>query len=241
MEQLKESIRKFEVVDPIVVNSADSRKNIIIGGHQRYRAVKELGHKTIPTVYVNIPDIEKERELNLRLNKNVGEWNWDLLTDFDEKFLSGLGFGSEELDKVFGVDETPEIFDLEKELRKLNIEKIETKPGDIYQIGPDFKLMNGDSTVEADVIKLMNGEKADMCFTDEPYVLDYTKGKKRSKKNEGFGYKRDRKYLGTDTLPPDFMAQWLANIHKIQKEDFSIISFENWKNLKQMWEEMEKY
>ena len=67
------------------------------------------------------------------------------------------------------------------------------------------------------------------------------KAKKRSKATEGFGYKRDRRYLGTDILPPDFMARWLANIRKVQKEDFSIISFENWKNLKQMWEEMEKF
>jgi DNA modification methylase len=95
--------------------------------------------------------------------------------------------------------------------------------------------------VEADMLKLMGGEKADMVCTDEPYVLDYTKGKKRHKATEGFGYKRDRKYLGTDTLPPDFMARWLANVDKVRKENFSILSYENWKNLKQMWEEMEKY
>src|ERR1700728_1989117 len=65
--QLKESITRFQVVDPIIVNSAPRRKNIVIGGAMRLKAAKELGHKTIPVVYVDIPDIKREQELNLRL------------------------------------------------------------------------------------------------------------------------------------------------------------------------------
>lgn len=110
----------------------------------------------------------------------------------------------------------------------------------MYQLG-NHKVMCGDSTVELDVLKLMNGEKADMCLTDPPYILNYLKGKKKNKTNEGFGYKRDRRYLGTDTLPPDFTEQWMANIHKVQKDDFSIICYENWKNIRTIWNEMEKY
>jgi len=242
MDQLKVSIRRFGFVDPVIANSAKGREGIVIGGHMRLVAAKELGIKEVPVVYVNIPDIKREKELNVRLNRNTGEFDFEkLAAEFNESFLADIGFTSEEIDRIFPVDETPEVFDLSAELKKLNIEKIQAKTGDLYEIGPDFRLLVGDSMVEADMLKLMGGEKADMVCTDEPYVLDYTKGKKRHKATEGFGYKRDRKYLGTDTLPPDFMARWLANVDKVRKENFSILSYENWKNLKQMWEEMEKY
>jgi ParB/RepB/Spo0J family partition protein len=78
-EQLKQSIERFGLVDPIIVNSAPNRKNIIIGGHFRWEVAKVLGLKTVPVVFVDIPDIDKEKELNLRLNKNTGEFDWDLL------------------------------------------------------------------------------------------------------------------------------------------------------------------
>ena len=91
-------------------------------------------------------------------------------------------------------------------------------------------------------MKLMNGEKADMCLTDPPYLLDYLHGKKRhGKATEGFGLKRDRKYLETDYLPPDFTEKWMANVAKVQKSDFSIIVFENPKNLRVIWNELEKH
>lgn len=84
IRQLSESIKRFGLVDPIIVNGADNRKNVVIGGHFRLKVAKDLGYKEIPVVYVNIPDIEKEKELNLRLNKNIGEWDWNLLASFDE-------------------------------------------------------------------------------------------------------------------------------------------------------------
>lgn len=241
MKNLKESIRRFGLVDPLIVNSAPNRLNVVIGGHFRLKAAKALGYKKVPVVYVNIPDLEKEKELCIRLNKNIGEFDWNLLADFDETFLSDIGFSSEDLDEVFKLEDIPEEFDLAKELAKLNIQKIEIQKGNIYQLGNN-KLMCGDSTIEKDILKLMNGEKADMCFTDPPYLLDYLNGKKKhGKATEGFGYKRDRKYLETDVLPPDFTAKWMANVNKVQKEDFSIIAFENWKNIRTMWNEMEKY
>lgn len=239
--QLKESIKRYGFVDPLLVNSAPNRKGIVIGGHFRLSIAKELGIQEVPVVFIDIPDIEKEKELNIRLNKNTGEFDWDLLTKFGEEFLVDTGFSSEELDEIFAIEDTPELFDLEKELRKLNIQKILIKKGDVWQLG-DHKLMCGDSTVQADVIKLMNGEKADMCFTDPPYILDYLRGKK--KKGDavtGFGAKRDRRYLETDSLPLDFTEKWMGNVATIAKESFHIIVYENWKNIRTIWNEMEKY
>ena len=240
--QLKESIRRFGIVDPIIANIAGNRRNIVIGGHFRLEVAKQLGYTEIPVVYVNIPEVEREKELNLRLNKNQGEFDYSLLAKFDENLLKDIGFASEEIDNIFNIDDiNTEIFDLEKELKKLKIDQIQFKKGDVYALG-DSRLMCGDSTIEADVLKLMNGEKADMCFTDPPYILDYLNGKQRhGNPTTGFGAKKNRRYLETDVLPDNFTELWMANIAKIQKESFSIIVYENWKNIRTIWGEMEKY
>ena len=75
INQLKQSIKKYGFVDPLLVNTSPNRKNILIGGHFRLSIAKELGIKEVPVVYLNIPDIEKEKELNIRLNKNIGEFS----------------------------------------------------------------------------------------------------------------------------------------------------------------------
>ena len=239
--QLQESIRKYGLVDPFIVNCAPGRKNILIGGHFRLSLAKKLGIKEVPVVYINIPNLEKEKELNIRLNKNTGEFDWEMLATFDEQFLSKIGFSSEELDDIFHVEDNPEEFDLEKELAKLKIDKIEIKKGDVWKLG-DSKMMCGDSTIESDMLKLMGDKKADMCLTDPPYILDYLHGKKKNGKPvTGFGAKRDRRYLETDSLPDNFTELWMKNIETIAKDDFHIIVYENWKNIRTIWNEMEKY
>ncbi len=108
-DDLKKSIQRFGIVDPIIVNNAPGRKDIIIGGHFRHRMCAELGINTVPVVYVNIPDIEKEKELNVRLNKNSGSFDFDLLANFSEEFLVDVGFDTHELDVIFkGIDDPNE-------------------------------------------------------------------------------------------------------------------------------------
>lgn len=242
LDQLKESVRRFGMVDPVICNGVPERKNVIIGGHFRAEVAKELGMDCVPVIYVHISDLEKEKELNLRLNKNTGEFDLDLLAQFDETFLKDIGFDSQELDDIFPVEENVEQFDLKKELEKLNITNISVQKGDIYELNGS-RLLCGDSTIEADMLRLLGGAKADMCFTDPPYILDYLKGKTRQKDGvtTGFGAKKNRRYLETDELPPDFTEKWMKNIHAISKEHFSIIVYENWKNIRTIWNEMEKY
>ena len=207
----------------------------------RLKAAKDLGIVTVPVAYVNLPDLELERELNVRLNKNTGEFDYNLLRAFNEEVLKGVGFSSEELDEIFQVEEKPEKFDLKKELSKVGIENVTVQKGDVYEIDGS-KVMCGDSTVEANLLKLMGENKADMCYTDPPYILDYLHGKKKNgKATEGFGLKRDRKYLETDVLPDNFTELWMANVAKVQKSDFSIIVFENPKNLRTIWNALEAH
>lgn len=240
--QLAESIQRYGIVDPILCNQAVGRENIVIGGHFRLAVAKELGYTEVPVVYVNIPDLDKEKELNLRLNKNLGDWDFTLLKEFDESLLDDVGFTSEEIDEVFDIEDEEEAdtFSLNKELNKLGIDKIELQKGEVYQLG-ESRLMIGDSTLETDMLKLMGDDKADMCLTDPPYILDYLNAKRHGKPTDGFGSKRNRRYLGTDELPDNFTEMWMGNVSKIAKPDFSIICYENWKNLRVIWEEMEKY
>jgi DNA modification methylase len=239
LEQLKKSLTEFEMVDPVIVNNAKGREQIVINGHGRIKASKELGYETVPVVYVNIPDIKKERTLNLKLNKISGEWDMSLLAEFDESLLSEVGFTTEEIDEIFPVDKVEEQFDLQEELNKLDI-TVNAKKGEVYELG-DSRLMIGDSTIEEDILKLMEGHKADLCFTDPPYILDYLKGKGRGKDGPtvGFGSKKNRRYLETDVLPENFSDLWMANVALVQKPNFSIIIFENPKNLRTIWNALE--
>lgn len=239
-EALAESITRFGLVDPIIANEAKGRKNVVIGGHFRLKIAKDLGYTEVPVVYVNIPEIEREKELNLRLNKNTGSFDFKLLAEFDKAFLTDVGFSSEEMDEIFAVETNTEQFDLKKELDKLDIKKIKVKKGDVYEIDGS-RLMCGDSTIEEDMLFLMDKDQADMVMTDPPYILDYLKGKTKQKDGVtvGFGAKKNRRYLETDVLPDNFSDLWMANVAKVQKPDFSIIIFENPKNLRTIWNALE--
>src|SRR3989344_8817121 len=85
IEALTESIKRFGIVHPLICNSAPGRENVVIGGHFRLKVAKDLGHKEMPVVYVNIPDLAKEKELNVRLNRNLGEFDLKLLADFGQE------------------------------------------------------------------------------------------------------------------------------------------------------------
>jgi len=238
---LRESIMRFGCVDPLIVNAFSGRENVVIGGHFRLKVAKDLGIKEVPVVYVNL-DSEKEKELNLRLNKNTGEFDLTLLKEFGEEMLLDIGFDSVELDDIFALDATPDTFDLQRELAKLNIKEVTVQKGDVYEC-EGFRLMCGDSTVEADMQKLMKGAQADMCFTDPPYLLDYLRGKTKQKDGVtvGFGAKKNRRYLETESLPDNFTELWMAAVAKVAKPDFSIIVFENPKNLRTIWNALEAH
>jgi DNA modification methylase len=190
---LKESLLRFGFVEPIVVNSAPGRENVIIGGHQRVRVAEKIGIREIPVVYVNIPDLKKEQELNLRLNKNLGHWDYDLLANFDENLLLDVGFETEELDEIFGLDIDDE-FDVEKELEKILKDGARrVKDGDIWQLG-EHKLIIGDATKQENWKKVLGNERFDFLFTDPPYKLAYTQRARKIKTKDGMKLKKDKIY-----------------------------------------------
>ena len=100
-QHLEESVNEYGMVDPIIVNSAPKRINIVIGGNFRLATARKLKLKEVPVVYVNIPNIEKEKELNLRLNRNTGEWDYELLKEFDLDLLLNVGFDDGDLSNIW--------------------------------------------------------------------------------------------------------------------------------------------
>jgi len=98
--QLEESIAKYGLIDPLIVNSAPDRKGIIIGGNFRWEMAKEMGFTEVPVVYVNIPDMKREKELCLRLNANTGDWNFEMLQSFNVDLLLDIGFSDNELASI---------------------------------------------------------------------------------------------------------------------------------------------
>ncbi len=176
-KDLTDSIKRFGLVDPLIVNTHKERKNVLIGGHQRLKIATMLGLKEIPCVEVEL-NPAKEKELNIRLNKNVGEWDWDALANyFDVGELTEWGFTDDELQ--FYEDEPTEGLIDDDEVPE--VEEAITKQGDLWILG-EHRLLCGDATKKEDVERLMEGQKADMVFTDPPYGLGYDGGTKKRDK-----------------------------------------------------------
>ena len=117
-QNLDASIDNFGMVEPIIANKAPGRENIIIGGHQRFFRLKKRGWKQVPVHYVEITDIEKERELNLRLNRNLGQWDYNLLSQFDKMQLASVGFSDSEVAKIFPDEKTEADVEFTEELNE---------------------------------------------------------------------------------------------------------------------------
>ena len=168
-KNLAESLKKFGVVDPIIWNK--QTKNIV-GGHFRVRELEKLGFAEVDCVVIDL-SLDDEKELNIRLNANTGDWDWPALDEqFDFKQLETWGLEFPELE---GQEEKLEAVEDDFESEPIEEIKTDIKHGDIIQIG-SHRLMCGDSTELADVERLMDGAKADMVFTDPPYGVDYDGG-----------------------------------------------------------------
>ena len=176
MEKLKNSINEFGYVAPIIVNK---HNNHIIGGNQRYEALKSLGYTDVDVVFVDEPDLNREKALNIALNKISGEWDFvklaDILDDLelDDFDISLTGFDEPELEN-FGIEDQNEhesVEVVEDDYEEPDELEVTVQPGDIYILG-NHRLMCGDSTKTEDVALLMDGKQADMVFTDPPYDLE---------------------------------------------------------------------
>lgn len=182
---IKKSIESFGMNDPIGIWSD---KNIIIEGHGRLLALKELGYETVPCIRLDQLTDQQRKAYALAHNKTaeLSEWDLDKLSE-ELKFIDMdmEQFGFEDLEKSMERDVLEDNFDENEELPVNPY----AKKGDVFVLG-NHRLMCGDSTLSDDVKKLVDGKVIDMIFTDPPYNVDYegTAGKIQNDKqsNESF-------------------------------------------------------
>lgn len=213
-EKLKNSIIEFGYVEPIIWNK---RTGNVVGGHQRLEVMKHLGETKVDCVIVDL-DEQKEKTLNIALNKISGEWDTnkltDLLKELDGDGLSALtGFDIKELDELFAgtvYDVKEDNFDAEKEIQ--DIPTPFTKQGDIWHI-KNHKVMCGDSTKLEDGIKLFGDKFADLIVTDPPYNIDYGNSELDRAKATGKEVQQVRNILN-DNMDDENFYTFLLNFYK---------------------------
>jgi DNA modification methylase len=214
-EKLKNSILTFGYVEPVLWNK---RTGNIIGGHQRYKVLVELGEKEIDCVVVDM-DNENEKALNIALNKVSGDWDKDKLmlliedlqgVDFD---VSLTGFDPAELDDLFKDSLKDNIkeddFDVEEELKKPAISQL----GDLWLLG-EHRLICGDSTNPKTYEDLMDGKLANLTITDPPYNVNY----------EGTAGKIKNDNMGNQAFY-DFLLASFQGMETVMAKDASIYVF----------------
>ena len=263
---LKKSLEKFNLVEIPAITT----NNVILAGHQRLRILQVLGRGE-EIIDVRVPDrvLTKEeiQEYNLRSNKNLGEWDFDLLANFGEEMLMDVGFESPELDLVFGLERI-EDFDVNKELEKIHKQNQKrVKQGEVWKLG-NHKLLIGNSTDKENWKKLLGDEKFDFMFTDPPYKISYGRSRLRKVKTKegykmkarrqyesvgetdgrgkplhGFGAKGNRIYEGVEMAGgvPEYDT-WLSIANEYQNpKGANIMIFEYWKNMAELWQAISKY
>lgn len=192
-EKLKQSILEFGFVDPPIFNK---RTGNLVGGHQRVSVAKDLGlFKEVEVSIVDLP-LEKEKLLNIALNKISGKWDEEklaiLLKELDDSEISLTGFSDDKISELltafdYEEDTDREIFEDDFDVNQF-IEKHPesiSKRGQLWKLGSHF-LMCGDSTCGADVSKLMQGNQANLVVTDPPYNVAVTSTSEELK-NSGRG------------------------------------------------------
>jgi DNA modification methylase len=214
-EKLKRSMTEFGYVEPIIWNEETGN---IVGGHQRYKILLEEGHTEVECVVVKLP-ADKEKALNVALNKVTGDWEvkalTELLNDLNEQDfdLTLTGFDAAEIEDLFSQvhdkDVTDDDFDVDAALEEERI----SKPGDIWLLGR-HRLMCGDSTKAETYETLMEGKKANLVLTDPPYGVAY-EGSQGTIKNDNL---QDEEFY-------KFLLSAFTNMESIMANDASIYVF----------------
>lgn len=214
-EKLKRSLEEFGYVEPVIWNKTTGN---VVGGHQRLKVLIAMGMSDVECVVVEL-SAEKEKALNVALNKISGDWDKDKLallisdlqgSDFD---VSLTGFDPAEIDDLFkdtlkdGIKD--DNFDVEAELQK----PTKTKLGDVWLLGR-HKLICGDSTQSSVFEILMGNEKANLVITDPPYNVNY-EGSAGKIKNDNMA---DEKFY-------IFLLDAFVNTEKSMADDASIYVF----------------
>jgi len=173
-ERLKRSMTEFGYVEPIIWNEETGN---IVGGHQRYKVLVAEGHTEVECVIVKMSP-EREKALNVALNKVTGDWEFEALADLIKDLeaqdfdVTLTGFDAAEIEDLFSQVHDKDASDDDYDVNQALEEAAFVKPGDVWLLGR-HRLMCGDATNPDDVEKLMDGKKANLVLTDPPYNVDF--------------------------------------------------------------------
>lgn len=173
-EKLKRSMTEFGYVEPIIWNEETGN---IVGGHQRYKVLVAEGHTEVECVIVKMSP-EREKALNVALNKVTGDWEFEALADLIKDLeaqdfdVTLTGFDAAEIEDLFSQVHDKDAKDDDYDVNKALEEAAFVKPGDVWLLGRHH-LLCGDATKPEDVEKLMDGKKANLILTDPPYNVDF--------------------------------------------------------------------
>lgn len=174
-EKLKRSMTEFGYVEPIIWNEETGN---IVGGHQRYKVLVAEGNTEVECVVVKLSP-EREKALNVALNKVTGDWEVEALADLIKELeaedfdVTLTGFDAAEIDDLFSQVHDKDAEDDDYDVNKALEEDTIVKQGDIWILGR-HRLMCGDATKAEDVTRLMDGKKGNLVLTDPPYNVDFT-------------------------------------------------------------------
>lgn len=173
LDRLAEGIKEFGLVQPIVANRNGAT---VIGGHQRLRAAQIADIKQVPVVWLDLDD-QKEKALNLALNKIEGDWDKDLLrhllSEMDQDAAGLSGFATDEISELLA-DLAKDEFEpkCDQDEAPEPQEDVVSELGEIWHLGR-HRIWCGDSTDVSGVMDLLGDEPAEMVFTDPPYLMDF--------------------------------------------------------------------
>ena len=205
IEQIKKSIEEFGMNDPIAVWGKD---NLVVEGHGRILALKELGYQEVECIRLDHLTDEERKAYTLAHNKLT------MNTDFDLEILSQELADIENInmeDFGFELPQEEESYEVEEDNYEVNLpEEPKAKLGDVYQLGRHV-LMCGDSTKEEDVDKLIGNDEIDLVVTDPPYNVDY--GSKAEAINK-YGYHFSDRHIKNDYMPEYQFVAFLDNAFK---------------------------
>jgi site-specific DNA-methyltransferase (adenine-specific) len=172
-KKLVKSIQEFPDMlnkRPLIVFTDVDGKYVVLGGNMRLKACNELGIKEIPIIVADEWTEEQKNEFLIKDNVGFGEWDWDdLVNEWDADKLTEWGLDIPNFETETHLEAEEDDFDETPPVEPITV------LGDIYEIG-EHRLLCGDSTDSDVVAKLMNGEKADMVFTDPPYLMGFEGG-----------------------------------------------------------------
>lgn len=198
------SIQQFGFDDPIGIWGPD---NLIVEGHGRLLAAKQLGMETVPCIRLDHLNDEQRRAYALAHNRTAE------LSDWDEEFLNAELFDIFNIDMTaFGFDVTEREEVVEDNYEPVVPEEPTAKIGDVYELGR-HRLMCGDSTVAADVLQLVNGSAIDMLLTDPPYNVALGTGgmyKMAPEMMAGHEIKENGAFLLNDNMSDEDFVEFLT-------------------------------